>query len=193
MNATGEQPARTLTADVRPPERIELTEHGFHLRRLVPGDAEQLHGAIAASFAEIHPWMPWCTEPVEIADQREFIERSRADWERAVAFNYGVFDGEARLVGTVSLMDRIGPGGLETGYWLRTDATGRGVMTAAVQSLTALAFGLPGVARVEIHCDAANLRSAAVPRRLGFRLDREAERAITAPGETGTEQRWVTP
>lgn len=193
MNATAEQPARTLTADVRVPERIELPDHGFHLRRLVPADAEQLHEAVVAGFAEIHPWMPWCTEPLEIADQREFLERSRAGWDDAVAFNYGVVDGEARLVGTISLMDRVGPGGLEIGYWLRTDATGRGVMTAAARALTGLAFGLPGVTRVEIHCDAANLRSAAVPRRLGFRLDREVERPIAAPGETGTEQRWITP
>ena len=193
MTDTTGQPARALTAGLDVPERLELADHGHHLRRLVPRDAQQLHDAVVASFAEIHPWMPWCTDPVDIADQREFLERGQVNWGGAVAFNYGVFDAGDRLDGSISLMDRIGPGGLEIGYWLRTDVTGRGLMTAAAQALTELAFGLPGVARVEIHCDAANTRSAAVPRRLGFRLVREVAREITAPGESGTEQHWITP
>jgi RimJ/RimL family protein N-acetyltransferase len=199
MTDTAEQPpqsrttTRTLTADVRVPERIELGETGFHLRRLIPGDARAVHDAIVAGFAEIHRWMPWCTEPVELEDQRQFVERSIADWERASAFNLGVFDAEGRLGGMVSLMDRIDPGGLETGYWLRTDVTGRGVITAAVRALTDIALALPGVTHVEVHCDAANVRSAAVPRRLGFRLAREVPREIEAPAESGTEQHWVTP
>ena len=186
-------PARTLAADVRIPERIELGDTGFHLRRLIPDDARGLHEAVVASFAELHPWMPWCTEPMELEDQREFVERSIAEWDRASAFNLGVFDAEGRLGGTVSLMDRIGSGGLESGYWLRTDVTGRGLITAAVRALTEIALALPGVTHVEIHCDAANTRSAAVPRRLGFRLAREVPREAEAPAESGTEQHWVTP
>jgi RimJ/RimL family protein N-acetyltransferase len=66
-------------------------------------------------------------------------------------------------------------------------------MTRAAKALTELGLGLPGVARVEIRCDAANLRSAAVPRRLGFRLDREEDGEILAPGDSGREQFWITP
>jgi RimJ/RimL family protein N-acetyltransferase len=183
---------RALTPDVRIPERIDLGDTGFHLRRLIPEDAQGVHDAIVASFPEIHPWMPWCTEPVEVAEQHEFVARSLVNWENASEFNLGVFDADGRLSGMVSLMDRIGPGGLETGYWLRTEVTGRGVITAAVRALTDLALALPGVTRVEIHCDAANTRSAAVPRRLGFQLARELQRPVEAPGECGTEQQWVT-
>jgi RimJ/RimL family protein N-acetyltransferase len=188
-----EQPARALTAGVHVPERIELPDHGFHLQRSVPDDVQQLHDAVVASFAEVHPWMPWCTEPVDIADQRAHLERAIVHWDEAVSFNFSVIGTDGRFSGSISLMDRIGPGGLEIGYWLRTDATGRGVMTAATRALTEVALALPGITRVEIHCDAANLRSAAVPRRLGFRLEHEVERAIAAPGESGVEQRWTTP
>ena len=45
----------------------------------------------------------------------------------------------------------------------RRDHRGRGALTDA-------AFALDGIERVEIHCDEANLRSAAVPRRLGYTL-----------------------
>ena len=183
--------ATTLAPDIAPPALIELD--GFSLRRPTPSDAEELHQAVKATFAELHPWMPWCTDPVELEEQRAFIERAATNWASQAEFNWFIVDTEDALIGTISLMDRIGPGGLEIGYWLRTDATGRGVMTRAAGRVTEVALGLPGIERVEIHCDAANLRSAAVPQRLGFRLAREFPKEPTAPGERGLEQQWVKP
>ena len=46
--------------------------------------------------------------------------------------------------------------------------------------------------RVEIHTDEANTISAAIPQRLGYRLDRIDERVPAAPAETGRLQIWVT-
>src|ERR1700759_3662802 len=77
---------RALTPGVLLPETIDLD--GFHLRRPTLEDAQALHEAVKASFAELHPWMPWCTEPVEIAAQREFIERSEASWTARSTFNW---------------------------------------------------------------------------------------------------------
>jgi RimJ/RimL family protein N-acetyltransferase len=192
MTDTAERPARALTPDVHVPDRIELDE-GRYLRALTLDDVRALHDAVVASYAELHPWMPWCTEPVEIEEQHAFVERSLKSWESAEAKNFGIFDAEGAFRGTLALMDRAGPGALEIGYWLRTDATGRGVMTGAVKVLTELGLGLPGIERIEIHCDAANLRSAAVPQRLGYRLDHEETREPGAPGERGREQFWFTP
>ena len=45
--------------------------------------------------------------------------------------------------------------------------------------------------RVEIHCDQANHLSAAVPERLGYRLDRVEPDEIRAPGESGRSMIWV--
>jgi RimJ/RimL family protein N-acetyltransferase len=185
------EPPKALGPGVAPPETIDLD--GFHLRRATADDVEALHEAVRTSFAELHPWMPWCTEPVEIAAQREFIERSETSWTAQTAFNWLIVDAGGHVIGTIGLMDRVGPGALEIGYWLRSDATGRGVVTRATARVTDIALGLPGVERVEIHCDAANTRSAAVPQRLGYRLEREVHREPTAPGETGMLQHWVTP
>ena len=83
------------------------------------------------------------------------------------------------------------PNGLEIGYWVRSDRTGRGLATSAASALTASALALDGVSRVEIHCDAANRRSAAIPEKLGYRLDRVETRPPTAPGETERHMIWV--
>ena len=50
-----------------------------------------------------------------------------------------------------------------------------------------------GVSRVEIHCDEANVRSAAVARRLGYRLDRIEPDVVSAPGDLGRSMIWVSP
>ena len=80
---------------------------------------------------------------------------------------------------------------IEIGYWLRPDAVGRGVMTAVARSLTATAFTLDGITRVAIRCDAANERSAAIPKRLGFvHVEDEQYEPVTA-SQTGSHQVWV--
>jgi RimJ/RimL family protein N-acetyltransferase len=209
MTHSTKTPPRALPPNTFPPERIDVDE--FHLRRYTLADVESMHEAIKASFAEIHPWMPWCVEPVKIEDQREFVEGTFPKWMTGEAFNYAIFDSDeaetqaqARTrtqaqprtrtqIGALSLMDRLGPGGLEIGYWLRTDATGRGVMTRAVGRLTEVGLALPGIERIEIHCDEANVRSAAVPRRLGYRLDRIEDDTVEAPGDTGRSMFWITP
>jgi RimJ/RimL family protein N-acetyltransferase len=54
-----------------------------------------------------------------------------------------------------------------------------GYATSAAGALTGVALSLPGVTRVEIRCDVANLASASVPRRLGYRLDRVVDDRTT--------------
>ena len=191
MTDSPEPRPKALPLGVYPPERIDVDE--FLLRRYTRDDAQTLHEAIKASFAEIHPWMPWCVEPVRIEEQRDFIERGFLAWATARAFDYGIFDATGSQIGAISLMDRVGPGGLEIGYWLRTDMTGGGIITRAVRRLTELGLALPEISRIEIHCDAANERSAAVPKRLGFRLDSVVDQEAKAPGETGRSMVWITP
>jgi RimJ/RimL family protein N-acetyltransferase len=42
-----------------------------------------------------------------------------------------------------------------------------------------------------IVCDEANTRSAAIPQRIGYTLQRVESRTPEAPGETGRMQIWV--
>ena len=62
---------------------------------------------------------------------------------------------------------------------------GRGIVTIAARALTDAAFALQGIDTVEIHCDEANIRSAAVARPPGYRLDRIEADHISAPGDLG--------
>jgi ribosomal-protein-serine acetyltransferase len=88
------------------------------------------------------------------------------------------------IAGSCGLMARIGPGGLEIGYWVHRDYVRRGLATAATEALTDAAFGLPGIDRVEIVHDELNVFSEAVPRKLGF--TRVGQRPLDVVPEGGT-------
>ena len=64
-------------------------------------------------------------------------------------------------------------------------------MTEAVRALANEALAWPGVGRVDLHCDEANQKSAAIARRLGFRLARTEQVDSESPGESGREMVWV--
>lgn len=174
----------------RPPERFPLA--GMSLRRWTPGDAVPLHRALVRSHAHLRPWMPWAADPFVLAGQREFVDRSIREWDTGEEFGYGIFDpAGGEVLGSIALHRRIGPYGLEIGYWVHAAHTGRGLATIGSALLTRAAFGLPGIDRVEIHCDEANAASAAVPRRLGFGLVRVQDDVRDTPGKVGRRMIWA--
>jgi RimJ/RimL family protein N-acetyltransferase len=84
-------------------------------------------------------------------------------------FVYGIFDPkDTKLIGGTGLHPRIGDEELEIGYWIHKDYLNQGLTTEATAALIKVAFELIHVHRIEIHCDPANLASAAIPRKLGF-------------------------
>jgi RimJ/RimL family protein N-acetyltransferase len=66
------------------------------------------------------------------------------------------------------LHPRLGPEELEIGYWIHKDYVNQGLVTESTAALIKVAFELIHVHRIEIHCDPANVASAAIPRKLGF-------------------------
>ncbi len=153
-----------------PPERIRSDR--LLLRCWDPGDAPLLQRALEMSWAELQRWIPWVfAEPEEPPVLAHRLERYRDDFLEGRNALYAVMDLEEREVwGGAGLYHRVGPGALEIGYWVRTDRAGRGIATEAAALLTHAGLGLPGIDRMEIRCDPDHAASAAVPRKLGYRL-----------------------
>lgn len=176
-----------------PPERIDAGP--VVLRRLRRDDADAIAEAVAASFAHLRPWMFWATpEAADPVHQRARIMDAEASWDAGTDYIYtvlidGARDGE--FLGSFGLHRRSEPDSIEMGYWIHAAYAGRGYGTAAARALTHVALALPGVLRVEIHCDVANGASAAIPRKLGYRLDRIEDREPQAASETGRHMIWV--
>jgi len=148
----------------RPPEVIDAGP--AVLRRWRMADLAASCDAVFASLEHLRPWMPWAAD-FSRAGQAEFLAGCERDWESGAAFNYAMLV-DGAIAGSIGLMARIGPGGLEIGYWVHQAYTRRGLATAGSAALVEQAFAIPGIERVQIMHDELNIASGGVPRKLGF-------------------------
>ena len=167
-----------------PPYRID-TER-LVIRCYDTLDAPLLKNAIDSSLDHLRPYMAWIDdEPKPLDDKVALIKRFRVRFDSAEDFPYGTFDREEReQLGGTGLHARVGPGGLEIGYWVRASRAREGIATESAAALTRVAFEVCGADRVEIRIDPANTASFGVPRKLGFTEEATLRRRLpTRPGE----------
>lgn len=171
-----------------------LSDGVVTVRRYRPDDVDALGAAVRASLPELRAWMPWAAaEPISRAERQALVDGFIAGWgdDHVVAICDAT--DETEIIGGSGLHPRIGVGGYEIGYWVRTDRTGAGIAGRVARLLTDAAFAHLGADHVEIHHDEANERSARVPRRLGFDLvavEPDPPDAPRADADTGIEWRW---
>ncbi|MER7081922.1 Protein N-acetyltransferase, RimJ/RimL family [Saccharopolyspora kobensis] len=174
----------------RPAEEIDL--ESAVLRRWRGTDLAALHRVVTESLPHLRPWMPWAAGDYSLESAAAFLQKAQDNWHTGRAFTYAITVG-GTIAGCISLERRIGPTGLEIGYWLHPGHTGRGLVTTAAAALVDRALALPGIDHVEIWHDAGNTASGAVPQRLGFTcVDRRSppRELPTSPGEAGIDVIW---
>jgi ribosomal-protein-serine acetyltransferase len=158
------------------------------LRRHRPDDLDAVFQAVTESLDHLRPWLPWAAGYTR-QSAAEFLAKSAQGWADGTEYGYAIIAGGV-LAGGCGLMSRIGPGGLEIGYWVHQAWTRRGLATAASAALVEAAFRLPGVDRIEIVHDELNVASAGVPRKLGFTEVARRPLDLPPPAGTGTGIVW---
>lgn len=164
------------------------------LRAWEVDDAPALGRAIEESLEHLRAWMDWAMhEPSALPDVEARIATYNDDVRHGRDWTFGLFDPErGEVLGGMGMHPRIGPGGLEIGYWMHVRHTGRGLATEAASALTRVGFELLGAERIEIRCDPENVRSAAIPRKLGYRHHTTLERnALTPDGRPRDTMVWA--
>jgi RimJ/RimL family protein N-acetyltransferase len=149
----------------------------IHTERLIlrpwrRADLHILHDALVESVDHLSPWIPWAQpETPTVADAEARLGIWIRDFDTGTNHVYAVFEErDGRLIGGVGLHPRVGPGAIEVGYWIRLRDVGRGLATEATRALTDVAFRLPDIDRVEIHCAPANAPSRRVAEKAGYRF-----------------------
>ena len=183
-------PAPWRAPDPRP-EGAETERALVRLYRF--GDGPALFEAINASRDAILPWMTWAsTDHQRVEHSIHYVERVRRAAARGDAcdFPMGIFERRSgRLLGATGLHD-IRPmlRQAEVGYWIRRDATGRGLCTEAIGALMGAALtpssaGGWGLRRLIVYVATENVASRRVCEKLGLRLEghMRAERYLGYP------------
>jgi RimJ/RimL family protein N-acetyltransferase len=153
------------------------------IRSPMPGDGAELQAAVAETLDDLRPWMPWADHVPTVEEDEELVRQARARFLTREDLWLLLF-----LKGTHTL---VGGSGLhridwqvrrfEVGYWVRRRFAGQGYVTEAVRGITRFAFETLGARRVEIHCDARNVRSQRVAQRAGFALEATLRNHMVAP------------
>ena len=172
------------------PYRVELER--MVMRCLEPADAPLLKDAIESSLDHLRPFMPWTDdEPQTVEEKVALIKRFRVGFDSGENFVYGIFDSDERTqLGGTGLHPRVGPGGLEIGYWIRASAVRQGIATESSAALTRVAFEVCEADRVEIRIEPRNEASFGIPRKLGFPVEATLRRRL--PARKGEPLRDVT-
>ncbi len=138
------------------------------LRFLEERDAVEFHTLNSTDNAHMKTWLPAKDTEMTLEGTSQFIK----DRLQEFADNKGVACGvwyKGKLAGYVDAQ-RIHWGNrtMGMGYWLGTSFEGKGLMTKACRALIKHAIHELGINRVEIACATENLKSRAIPERLGF-------------------------
>lgn len=151
----------------------EFVTERLHLRMPMPGDGKAVYEAIQASITELKPWLPFAHEEQSEQNTEANIRIAHAKFLLRENMRLHIFHRESG--------EFIGSSGLHRpdwtirkfviGYWIDTRHRGQGFMTEAVEEITAFALSELKANRLEIHCDTLNVRSRAIPERLGFSLE----------------------
>lgn len=167
---------------------MPITTPRLQLRPPKLGDGIIINSAILESFDSLHRLMPWAKTRPSIQESEEFSRQAAANW---------ILKNNDEPYLPLFIFDRktnqfLGATGfhhfsweipcLEIGYWIRTQSTGQGLMTEAINAITQYAFQQLAVKRIEIRCDINNVRSKKIPERLGYHLEATLKSNRIDPG-----------
>jgi ribosomal-protein-serine acetyltransferase len=150
----------------------------LELRLLEERHAPVVFALVDQDRAFLRRWLPWVDSTETPDDSASFIRSALDQFAAGEAVTAGLWyqDRFAGVVGTHKINRLYRK--VELGYWLGESVQGKGIMTEACRAMVTHLFAERDVNRVEICCAAGNAKSAAIPRRLGFRHEgtlREAE------------------
>ena len=174
------------------PPRGDVRAHPIETERLLllpidPADGAEMWIAVSGSRAFLQRWLPWVQYHTDAAASVRFAEACAADWDQGRALRFVIRERATRaVVGVVGLEACVHlHRSCELGYWLRKDATGRGLMTEAARACVEFAFRHMGAHRVRVAAATDNHPSMQVISRLGFRFEGIARQAEWCDG------RWL--
>ena len=163
------------------PEQIETAR--LLLRAPCEGDGAEVNAAIRETYADLHEWMEWASYLPDVEETEQRSQRARAKFLTGEDFNGRAY---LKTTGALALCAGLHPldwnvPKFEIGYWCRAAYQGQGYVTETVQALTRIAFDVFGANRIEIRCDARNLRSRRVAERAGYSLESTLKNDMLAP------------
>lgn len=138
------------------------------LRAWTEHDVDIAFEIVLRNREHLQTYMQWMTPDYSIESAKKFITDGIAHRLEKKTLGLALFRGD-RLIGSTGFNRLDWPARVcEIGYWIDRDEEGKGIISRACRTMIDYAFQRLEMNRVEIRCSTENLRSTAVPERLGF-------------------------
>ena len=133
--------------------------------------APEMFALIEASRESLRQWLPWVDTTLTLDDSKMFIMRATDQFYNDTGIHCAIFY-QGRMAGVIGCVKMdLGNRTSEVGYWLGDAYRGMGIMTTVCAVVLEYLFESMFLNRVEIRCAPENIKSIAVPIRLGFKKE----------------------
>lgn len=150
----------------------------IEIRPYILEDAEELSAIVRANCEHLQTFLQWAVPEYSTESAKEFIEQSQKASAEKKREGFGIFCSD-KLIGSIGFNKFDWDGRkTEIGYWIAKDYSGKGIITRVCKTLINYAFYELKMNRVEIRCATENIRSSAIPERLGFKLEGVLRQAL---------------
>jgi ribosomal-protein-serine acetyltransferase len=138
------------------------------LKLLTKQHASHLFGLIESNREFLRECLPWIDRKKSLVDIQTTIEKWGMRYLSDIAINAGIFC-KGDLAGMIAFPEIDWQGKKASfGYWLSPNFEGKGIISRSVRSFIEVGFHELGLNRIEISCAESNVKSRALPEKLGF-------------------------
>ncbi|SDO67696.1 GNAT family N-acetyltransferase [Halobacillus aidingensis] len=148
---------------------VHKVDRELSLKLAGPEDADALFQLTDGSREYLREWLPWLDFTKTVEDTKSFIESGRRGFsENKSMTTMVIYNGDIAGTAGFNEIDHTNKI-VKIGYWLGQEFQGKGIMTRVAKALTDYALLELNMNRVEIRVASGNEKSAAIPKRLGFK------------------------
>lgn len=142
---------------------------GIEIKQFEPHEAEAVFEVVDRNRGYLREWLPWVDRTGSAEEVRNFIRdvaQVQSDENRGPVTGIWI---EGAFAGSLGCHPIDWPNRhCSIGYWIDRDRQGQGIMTRCCATLLDHLFHELRLHRVTIQCGTGNVRSGAIPQRLGF-------------------------
>jgi ribosomal-protein-serine acetyltransferase len=133
--------------------------------------AETLYQLVKLNRQHLREWLPWVDQMRSVDDFKKYITTSKQRYASHTEIGYMIIHNHVMVgrlgVYNIDLMNKSG----SIGYWLDKEWMGKGIITRCCKAVIDEAFSHLQLNRIEIRAATANVKSQAIPERLGFKKE----------------------
>lgn len=141
------------------------------LERLKHTHAVIIYDCISQNRLFLRKWLPFIDQTRSLSDTESYVRMILSPPEKErnqvfVIWHHREFAGLAgyKVIDTINHKTEIG-------YWMAEKMQGRGIMTRTVSKMIDYGFRNLGMNRIQIKVATGNVKSSAIPKRLGFSFE----------------------